>query len=238
MGRPRSGFTLIELLVVIAIIAILAAILFPVFAQVREKARQTSCLSNQMQVALGVLMYAQDYDETFPQYDFTAPGVRIMWFSVIAPYLKANQIYKCPSLQRPGEIGSATDPASALIYNRIAGIGANHPHVFAQPGYVAGIYAQPISAINSPASTLMLGDSELVQNGELVGGPVLYCRVHWPYGNNQGRVEPYTVYNQVSARHQGGAVVAFVDGHTQWMRRETILARSTAADDIWGHYNR
>src|SRR5262249_13352058 len=105
----RRGFTLIELLVVIAIIAILAAILFPVFAQVREKARQSSCLSNQKQVALGVLMYAQDYDETFPQYDFTAPGVRIMWFSVIAPYLKANQIYKCPSLPRPGEIGNATD---------------------------------------------------------------------------------------------------------------------------------
>src|SRR5205807_7151392 len=140
------------------------------------------------------------------------------------------------SLARPGDIGSATDPASALIYNRIAGIGANHPHVFAQPGYVAGIYAQPLAALSHPATTLMLGDSELVQNGELVGGPVLYCRVHWPMGNGLGKVEPYTIYNQVAARHFGGAVVVFADGHATWMRRDVILARSTPTDDIWGHY--
>src|SRR5689334_6707526 len=66
MQGSRKGFTLIELLVVIAIIAILAAILFPVFAQAREKARQTSCVSNEKQIALGVLQYAQDYDESFP----------------------------------------------------------------------------------------------------------------------------------------------------------------------------
>src|SRR5438034_1010063 len=144
----RRGFTLIELLVVIAIIAILAAILFPVFAQAREKARQSSCLSNHKQVAMGVLMYVQDYDETFPQYDFLATGVRIMWFQAVASYLKANQIYKCPSLQRPGDIGSATDPNSAIVYNRIAGIGANHPHVFAEPAYVAGSNAQTLAVFS------------------------------------------------------------------------------------------
>ena len=71
--RSNRGFTLIELLVVIAIIAILAAILFPVFAQAREKARQTSCLSNMKQVGLGLLMYTQDYDEQFPRADYTLP---------------------------------------------------------------------------------------------------------------------------------------------------------------------
>ncbi|MBC7807537.1 MAG: prepilin-type N-terminal cleavage/methylation domain-containing protein, partial [Akkermansiaceae bacterium] len=65
-GRVKSGFTLIELLVVIAIIAILAAILFPVFAQAREKARQISCLSNQKQIGIAMMMYVQDYDETYP----------------------------------------------------------------------------------------------------------------------------------------------------------------------------
>ncbi len=68
--RPRKGFTLIELLVVIAIIAILAAILFPVFAQAREKARQTQCLSNEKQIGTSLMMYAQDYDEVLPGYRF------------------------------------------------------------------------------------------------------------------------------------------------------------------------
>src|SRR5207248_8693882 len=69
LGRTRRAFTLIELLVVIAIIAILAAILFPVFAQARASARAISCISNTKQVSLGLLMYSQDYDETFPKLD-------------------------------------------------------------------------------------------------------------------------------------------------------------------------
>ncbi|MCX7598387.1 MAG: DUF1559 domain-containing protein [Armatimonadetes bacterium] len=90
----RKGFTLIELLVVIAIIAILAAILFPVFARAREKARQTSCLSNLKQVGLGALMYAQDYDEILPCGDRTA---QVWWYEIIQPYIKNRQIYVCPS---------------------------------------------------------------------------------------------------------------------------------------------
>ena len=96
----RKGFTLIELLVVIAIIAILAAILFPVFSKAREKARQTSCLSNQKQIALGILMYAQDYDEQTPIAFFTwdsPPGPPYCWRDLLVPYVKNNQIYQCPS---------------------------------------------------------------------------------------------------------------------------------------------
>jgi prepilin-type N-terminal cleavage/methylation domain-containing protein len=104
--KPK-GFTLIELLVVIAIIAILAAILFPVFAKAREKARQTSCLSNQKQIALGILQYVQDYDEEFPTIRvMLSNGAFIDWRSEIYPYVKNAQIFACPS-----------DPSSGTVAN-------------------------------------------------------------------------------------------------------------------------
>lgn len=90
--NKRRAFTLIELLVVIAIIAILAAILFPVFAQAREKARQTSCLSNMKQIALGVMMYSQDYDETFPlgSYILGTMTAAVTWQDLVEPYVKSG----------------------------------------------------------------------------------------------------------------------------------------------------
>jgi prepilin-type N-terminal cleavage/methylation domain-containing protein/prepilin-type processing-associated H-X9-DG protein len=100
--RPR-GFTLIELLVVIAIIAILAAILFPVFAQAREKARQSACLSNLKQIGTGLMMYTQDYDEAFPCNWFgglwptTPDGKQYKWMDAIYPYVKNEQVFTCPS---------------------------------------------------------------------------------------------------------------------------------------------
>ena len=95
----KRGFTLIELLVVIAIIAILAAILFPVFARAREKARQTSCLSNLKQLSLALLMYCQDYDERYPRmYSYSAGRTELRWWEdVIQPYVKNWQLTICPS---------------------------------------------------------------------------------------------------------------------------------------------
>jgi prepilin-type N-terminal cleavage/methylation domain-containing protein/prepilin-type processing-associated H-X9-DG protein len=117
--KARAAFTLIELLVVIAIIAILAAILFPVFAQAREKARQTSCLSNVKQIALGIMMYVQDYDETMvPAHNcLLPPATRVSWFcggngdarldwpEVVSPYIKSplcrgDSIFHCPDLEQ------------------------------------------------------------------------------------------------------------------------------------------
>ena len=101
-GKTKAlGFTLIELLVVIAIIAILAAILFPVFAQAREKARQTSCLSNLKQGATATMMYVQDYDETFPLSIYlssvnNAP-CSFTFYNAINPYQKSADIMRCPS---------------------------------------------------------------------------------------------------------------------------------------------
>jgi len=102
--KKRRGFTLIELLVVIAIIAILAAILFPVFAQAREKARQASCLSNFKQIGLGVMMYVQDWDETYPNNRLAQlPGgaecgqKMITWKTATLPYVKNFEVYRCPS---------------------------------------------------------------------------------------------------------------------------------------------
>src|SRR5579862_3134643 len=109
----RRGFTLIELLVVIAIIAILAAILFPVFAQAREKARAISCISNLKQIGLSLIMYTQDYDEAFPsvitnssQDGGCAPGLEWYalgggWATLANPYIKNGQIFRCPSSESP-----------------------------------------------------------------------------------------------------------------------------------------
>lgn len=124
--RARRGFTLIELLVVIAIIAILAAILFPVFAAAREKARQTTCASNERQLGLGLLQYIQDYDETLPHGNDSSQGdgfVRIMgWAGQVYPYVKSTGVYACPDdntsfgglTVTPGSAGSLTLTGSPL----------------------------------------------------------------------------------------------------------------------------
>src|SRR5436309_6778752 len=104
----RPGFTLIELLVVIAIIAILAAILFPVFAQARERARMTACISNMRQIGTALMLYTQDYDETFPYDRFHAPGANsdlaatkgkftYVWKNAISSYLQSIDVLACPS---------------------------------------------------------------------------------------------------------------------------------------------
>src|SRR5947208_3632888 len=128
MRKNRRAFTLIELLVVIAIIAILAAILFPVFAQAREKARQTSCLSNTKQLNLAALMYAQDYDEMWAPammawqapYPCCPPAngeyIGEPWWTLFYPYIKNKGLYLCPSNSQAGSWAWPDNPNGGLMY--------------------------------------------------------------------------------------------------------------------------
>src|SRR5687767_12703837 len=162
----KRGFTLIELLVVIAIIAILAAILFPVFAQAREKARQASCLSNMKQIGTATMMYVQDYDETFPGHDWpnagaggmhTLPDGRIFqshvgWAVVFYPYIKNLNVYVCPS--DPAAATTALSANWRTANPFVSSWGKPFPMSYGENGDIY-LRAQPLTlaAINFPADT-------------------------------------------------------------------------------------
>jgi prepilin-type N-terminal cleavage/methylation domain-containing protein len=178
------GFTLIELLVVIAIIAILAAILFPVFAQAREKARQISCLSNMKEVSLSVLMYVQDYDETYPQSEFwneaSFPAGYSLWSgqNVTQPYIKNKQVLLCPD-DNPGTVdpgiisslgptrvpvGSSYMPnAMSTYYTGETAFGMTNPvGIFSLDTSYTGLANSPTSLaeVNHPADCVMLSEGK------------------------------------------------------------------------------
>jgi len=174
-----SGFTLIELLVVIAIIAILAAILFPVFAQAREKARQTSCLSNMKQVALASLMYAQDYDETFcaqgePQ-EANGWGWQLTWLVHIQPYMKNYAAFRCPSDSHA--VASWSGPMFSYVANGIIGGTCGAPTW--QWKFLGIINAsrnwfdmtpRALAGVNLPAETIMFAERHKMPPGSWLNG--------------------------------------------------------------------
>jgi len=230
----KSGFTLIELLVVIAIIAILAAILFPVFAQAREKARTSSCSSNVKQLGLAVLMYKQDYDEKFPFGGWRPNDLGTNdWQNTIVPYIKNKGIFRCPSTtdldednSKPTEWLWNRNPVNYLYNNQL---GRNH---------------QPLgdSAVNEPASCWLLMDGHSdwgCPNNQCVG-------VDW-----QGRPNTTWLYEDTTfgadaslvtgwlswqgftwglPRHNGGGNVAFCDGHVKYIKVNPKSGNMTVND--------
>jgi len=248
----KKGFTLIELLVVIAIIAILAAILFPVFAQAREKARQTSCLSNNKQFGLGLLMYLQDYDETNAigaahgptlgwmwNYNLPVPynydgtytagsdkyeAAKVHWGNTIYPYTKNNQIMACPS-------------SPAILRPGYEG----HPQVVA-PAPVSFTFNGDLSSytlagIASPASLPMLweGRGNVTWKGWALTNPNVQCAnasqpcVYQPYTAGcstsvNGQVDAMFTLNGSLWIHSQGAVFTMADGHAKWRRLGATLS--------------
>lgn len=202
--RSRKGFTLIELLVVIAIIAILAAILFPVFQKVRENARKTSCLSNQKQIGLATVQYVQDSDETFPPLAVYNNGVQgtgvgtivnsttgtsrvgngtpVGFFDAIQPYVKSLQVMHCPddpTPQNSDPLATGVPPAyttayTSYFYNSRIGAPKGWPYL--------GIYdgpGLPLASVILPSSTIITGDASAFNAGD--GFPYnngFYCRFH------------------------------------------------------------
>ena len=200
----RRGFTLIELLVVIAIIAILAAILFPVFAKAREKARQSSCLSNVKQLMLCVLEYAQDYDETLIPASQLRSGD---WFLVLDPYVKNKQIWSCPSCKN----------LAAATYNQYLSYGWN----YAEFGYrynegevsptLYG-WCTSLGAVDKPAESAVLGDN----HNDQTYARYLYRRSTWSPN-----------------RHNDGGNLGFLDGHAKWLSQMEMRKSQSGVAYPW-----
>ncbi|MCE5240844.1 prepilin-type N-terminal cleavage/methylation domain-containing protein [bacterium] len=194
----RRGFTLIELLVVIAIIAILAAILFPVFAKAREKARQSSCLSNLKQIGLATLQYVQDYDETMPHHQRVGCSITVQ--SQIQPYLKNLQIWVCPSQSanyfyywdNPTGTGPVTGIVGSYGWNlRLGSVGI---------GTGSGIVR--LGAVQSPSEIGMWADCQ----------PSLT------------HLQDNTYYMTACPHNDGGNMV-YVDGHAKWQNKNYMRPR-------------
>jgi prepilin-type N-terminal cleavage/methylation domain-containing protein/prepilin-type processing-associated H-X9-DG protein len=199
---PRRAFTLIELLVVIAIIAILAAILFTVFARARENARRASCQSNLKQIGLGIMQYAQDYDEKFPLWladtndNGYRDGAEQGWAMLIQPYVKSTQILQCPS-------DSTAIPANGADGAGFSDYASNLYDINLQTGMVGLI---------APTQTVLALD-------------------FYPYDSSSTMFGVFAWTPSSTAdyyhRHLDGLNFLFADGHVKWLKPEMVKGRTS-----------
>jgi prepilin-type N-terminal cleavage/methylation domain-containing protein/prepilin-type processing-associated H-X9-DG protein len=225
-GRSARGFTLIELLVVIAIIAILAAILFPVFAQAREKARATACLSNMKQVGLALQMYAQDYDETLPLPTvvggFNEPNAQPNFLGSLVPYTKNLGIFACPS----------APPASAHGYNAKQ----YDPTPLSNSNYMGNgvVMGRALAVVPNPSDIVYLQEDVVRWNfawlrPQLVNAKTgVYQWWHWDQGNEKPR-------EQYSNLHTNGGNLVFADGHAKYKSLNSIRSSDFGLTPDEGH---
>jgi prepilin-type N-terminal cleavage/methylation domain-containing protein/prepilin-type processing-associated H-X9-DG protein len=251
----RAGFTLIELLVVIAIIAILAAILFPVFARARENARRTSCVSNLKQMGLGVAMYVQDNDGRYPMSSST-DGTGRRWPDYIFPYVKSAQIFVCPS------VGSNDVTARGLAWSastgptgQYFGYGYNYQYLGnsrtpARPGFpftaTDGVVTAPTQTVaiadtsgvgtTGTSGTYVIDPAQLVLNTDLSprgSGRPSATDGYYPTGSGVD----VTRRALPAARHLEMVSVAFADGHAKAMKREKLDDFDNNGIPDNGYYN-
>ena len=214
----RRGFTLIELLVVIAIIAILAAILFPVFAQAREKARATSCLSNFKQVGLAAQMYQQDYDGYWPLWwngdenHIGDPNYGRYWAGQLDPYTKNFQIRKCPSdpYQTPKDYPTGINSLNGTVQSMTS----NRNIQFDERKALPGTWLHPSmndAEISSVARTVAIHEAVGADEGRTT--PIQDSYTGW-WGTDE------TKYGDT--HHSKGGNYVFFDGHAKWLRPNAV----------------
>lgn len=214
--RRLSGFTLIELLVVIAIIAILAAILFPVFAKAREKARQASCNSNMKQIILGCIMYKSDYDGKFPRNAMMAVGCAAPgwdWMEVIMPYIKNTELFVCPSIDRFQQSCAIGLGRSSTGWRGGYGANAGRPAVIGQIGN--GPFGNAYHR-ESPKESLFRDVSTLIAIAETSYWCSFICGVGH-MGADSGST---TGWDARRLSHNDGMNLAYYDGHAKYHGRQ------------------